>query len=92
MKESIRLVGGINETEGRVEICLGGQWGTVCDDQWEDVEARVVCRQLGYSWTGEELHGINVSYPLYTNCMLQVHKHSPLLSLVKVLILLCWMI
>ena len=53
MEESIRLVGGINETEGRVEICLGGQWGTVCDDQWGDVEARVVCRQLGYPWTGE---------------------------------------
>ena len=52
-EESIRLVGGINETEGRVEICLGGQWGTVCDDQWGDVEARVVCRQLGYPWTGE---------------------------------------
>ena len=93
MEESIRLVGGINETEGRVEICLGGQWGTVCDDQWGDVEASVVCRQLGYPWTGEEeLHGIIVNYHLHTNCMLQVHKHSPLLSLVKVLVLLCWII
>ena len=42
----IRLVGG-DETSGRVEICLDGSWGTVCDDGWGAREARVVCRQLG---------------------------------------------
>ena len=46
---SIRLVGGQNKFEGRVEVCQGGKWKTVCNNGWEDREARVVCRQLGFA-------------------------------------------
>jgi len=46
---AIRLIGSSRASEGRVEICLNNAWGTVCDDGWTDVDASVVCRQLGYS-------------------------------------------
>ncbi|KFQ60372.1 Neurotrypsin, partial [Pelecanus crispus] len=42
----IRLMDGENKKEGRVEIFINGQWGTICDDGWSDKDAAVVCRQL----------------------------------------------
>ena len=56
---SARLVAtasGDQKSTGRIEVLYKGQWGTICSDNWDDVDAKVVCRQLGYSggWAAKD--------------------------------------
>ena len=43
----LRLADGVSANEGRVEVCVSGLWGTVCDHSFGVAEAHVVCNQLG---------------------------------------------
>ena len=44
----VRLVGGSSEHEGRVEIYRHGEWGTICDDDFDEIDGSVICRELGF--------------------------------------------
>ncbi len=46
----VRFEDGTSAYEGRVEVYKADDdnWGTICDDSWDERAARVVCRQHGY--------------------------------------------
>ncbi|KAL4239223.1 CD5 molecule-like [Mactra antiquata] len=48
----LRLVDGDTKQSGRVEFFFNGAWHSICDDSFDDTDARVICNNLGFSSTG----------------------------------------
>ena len=49
LSANVRLMDGGSDYEGRVEVLVGGTWGTVCDNSWGTADAEIICAELGFS-------------------------------------------
>ena len=66
----LRLVDGDTLSEGHVEICFNGSYKLICGHQWDILDARVACRQLGFSDESETTRPWNCTSHL---CHLYFH-------------------
>ena len=53
----LRITNGVTKYEGRVEVYRNSEWTLVCSDGWDELDARVVCRQLNYISSSVEVRG-----------------------------------
>ena len=56
----VKLVDGFSGSDGRVEVCVNGEWSGICDYEWDVNDALVICRQYGLATASETFIKINL--------------------------------
>ena len=69
---SVRLSDGATAREGRVEVCRGGYWGSVCSIGWSRLNSLVACRSAGF----ETLRMLNNDFYHYLYCACRSHDNT----------------
>ena len=67
-------------SQGTIEICIDGYWGTICDSLWDNTDASVTCRQQGYPYLGKitqlKLRLTNSLYCTIKQALLHFDNHN----------------
>jgi len=63
---TVRLAGGKSERSGRLEVYHDGVWGTVCDDDFNNVAAKVACNNLGFGYVTDSSFDFQSAYKQQT--------------------------
>ena len=82
----VRLTGGSNQYEGRVQYCVNGVWQSFCDYSWNNYDAYTVCRHLGYQGSNKYInfsHNTKLAFwSMGTHYLLIITIHVPFKCLV----------
>ena len=77
-ESDVRLRDGPSKASGRIELCHNGTWGTICSDFWDNIDASILCKQLGYSPYGNCLVLIVTYMNVNQNCHNIIFFQEPL--------------
>jgi len=84
----VRLTNGSSHLEGRVEVCFGNLWGTICHNSWDNRDAGVICKQLFNSSFGRLLLAVNNVFFFVLTCYFVTTFRRPCHQWIQIR---CWL-